>query len=796
MKLSKFSIFLPFFILLSAVTVIADDVFPGSTLYASNLQQSWNSPNRSFTLSFIQESENTYFASISYNGIPIWRAGGDRGGAVDSSAALRFLATGNLELVNGPSGSIVWQSNTSGLGVTTAALDDSGNFILRNGSFPIWTTFDHPTDTILPGQNFTVNHVLRCGSYSFHLSNTGEISLRWNNSIVYYTSSGINATDNSNLTLTSPSLSMQSVGLFSLFDQMLSSPIIMARDNDYGQVSNNSLRFVQLDCDGNMRIYSSSLNNGRGNRIVRWTAVSDQCQVFGYCGNFGVCSYDEVSFNPVCRCPSQNFDPIDRNDGRRGCRRTEEIQSCQTTVLALNNTMFLTYQPEINTDYFTASITACRSNCLTDTSCIASSSLADGSGVCYMKRSAFVSVYQSPTLTTTSFVKVCEPAEPNRPISSNDKKSDAMKIAVVVLGITLVLVILLSVCLWLYRRSRPQYDSLLSQYTFSDYASGVPVQFSHKELQKATKGYKEKLGEGGFGSVYRGVLPNKIVIAVKQLEGIGQGEKQFRMEVAAISTTHHLNLVKLIGFCSEGRHRLLVYEFMKNGSLESFLFDYSSSDKKALNWAHRYSVAVGTAKGITYLHEECRDCILHCDIKPENILLDDNYNARISDFGLAKMLNFNDHKHRRSLMTVRGTRGYLAPEWAANLAITSKADVYSFGMVLLEMVSGRRNFEVSSETNHRKFSVWAYEEFEKGNVRCILDKRLLEGDMDMVQVMRVIQVSFWCIQEQPGRRPTMGKVVQMLEGIADIHKPPPPVVVVDASVVQIAPAISSSLDLE
>ncbi|KAK4413272.1 G-type lectin S-receptor-like serine/threonine-protein kinase [Sesamum alatum] len=777
------------FILLSAVSVVAADISPGSTLYASNPEQSWNSPNNSFSLSFIQESENTYFAAIIYNGIPIWKAGGDPGGAVDSSAALRFLPDGDLQLVAGSTGSLVWQSKTSGLGITSASLEDSGTLILKNGSSPVWTTFDNPTDTILPGQNFTVDHVLRCGLYSFRLLRSGEIDLRWNDSIVYYTSSGINTTGS--LNLTSPSLGMQPVGIFSLFDPLLPSPVIMARDIDYGEVSDNTLRYVKLDCDGNMRIYSSAMSR-RGSKVVAWTAVSDQCQVFGYCGNFGVCRYDELNVNPTCGCPSENFDPIDPRDGRKGCKRKVEIQDCQTTMLSLNNSLFLTFQPEINSDLFTANMRACQSLCLTDTSCVASTSLADGTGVCYMKRSAFISGYQSPTLTSTSYVKVCEPALPNPPFSSSrsDKKSDALKIAVVVLGSILALVILVVVFLWLYRRSNPKYESLLPHYSVSDYASGVPVQFSYKELQRETKGFKEKLGEGGFGCVYKGTLSNKTVVAVKQLEGIGQGEKQFRMEVATISSTHHLNLVRLVGFCSEGRHRLLVYEFMKNGSLDSFLF--TSQGKKVLNWARRYSIALGTARGMTYLHEECRDCILHCDIKPENILLDENYNARISDFGLAKLLNLNDHKHR-SLITVRGTRGYLAPEWGANLPITSKADVYSFGMVLLEIVSGRRNFEVSPETNHKKFSLWAYEEFVKGNVEPVIDKQLMESDLDMVQAMRVIKVSFWCIQERPSFRPTMGKVVQMLEGFDDIHKPPPPLAQVEGSVHSGAAAAASSV---
>jgi serine/threonine protein kinase len=181
---------------------------------------------------------------------------------------------------------------------------------------------------------------------------------------------------------------------------------------------------------------------------------------------------------------------------------------------------------------------------------------------------------------------------------------------------------------------------------------------------------------------------------------------------------------------------------------------------------------------------------VHCDIKPENILLDESCNSKVSDFGLAKLVNPKDHRYR-TLTSVRGTRGYLAPEWLANLPITSKSDIYSYGMVLLEIVSGRRNFEVSEETDRKKFSIWAFEEFEKGNIKGIIDKRLADC-VDMDQVTRAIQVSFWCIQEQPSHRPMMGKVVQMLEGITEIGKPPCPRAIIEGPVTGTCTSASTS----
>ncbi|KAK6939796.1 Protein kinase domain [Dillenia turbinata] len=763
-----------FIILIFLFTSVSADISPGSTLRASNPNINWTSPDGTVSLGFIPISSSnptSYSLSISYSSIPIWSAGGPST-EVDSNSVLQFTASGNLQLLNG-SDYVIWQSNTSNLNISSASLKDTGEFVLlRNGNISAWSTFENPTDTILPSQNFTLGKTLSSGLYSFSLLRSGNLTLTWNDSIVYWTM-GLNSSVN--VTLTSPSLGFQSIGILSLYDQRLSVPYIMAYSSDYAEGS-DILRFVKLDSDGNLRMYSSA--EGTGTMSETWSAVSDQCRVFGYCGNLGVCSYNDSS--PVCGCPSENFKFVDPRDRRKGCTRIKNIEDCPgtATMLQLDHALFLTYDAELSSQVFFAGSAACRFNCLVGDNCQASTSLSDGTGRCYLKASDFVSGYQSAALPSTSFVKVCSPAEPNPPpdqgnLRGSDWKLHPWVVPVVILA-TLVTLVALEAGMWVWCcRNSPKFGGLSAQYALLEYASGAPVQFSYKELQRATKGFKEKLGEGGFGAVYRGILANRTVVAVKQLEGIEQGEKQFRMEVATISSTHHLNLVRLIGFCSEGRHRLLVYEFMKNGSLDNFLFVTEEQSGKFLDWEHRFNIALATARGITYLHEECRDCIVHCDIKPENILLDENYNAKVSDFGLAKLINPKDHRYR-TLTSVRGTRGYLAPEWLANLPMTSKSDVYSYGMVLLEIVSGRRNFEACPETKRKRFSVWAYEEFDKGNVERIVDRRLLDDSVDMEQATRVIQVSFWCIQEQPSQRPMMGKVVQMLEGIMEIERPPAP----------------------
>ncbi|RLN18928.1 G-type lectin S-receptor-like serine/threonine-protein kinase [Panicum miliaceum] len=246
--------------------------------------------------------------------------------------------------------------------------------------------------------------------------NSGNLTLKWtsgSNTVTYF-NKGYNTSSTGSKTLSSPTLTMQTNGIVSLTDGQLASPVVVAYSSNYGE-SGDMMRFLRLDADGNFRAYSAA--RGSDAATEQWSAVADQCQVFGYCGNMGVCGYNGTS--PVCGCPSRNFELSNPSNPRQGCKRKVDLQNCpgNSTMLQLDNTQFLTYPPEAITETFFTGITACRLNCLSGGSCVASTALSDGSGLCFLKVSSFVSAYQSAALPSTSFVKVCFPGIPNPPAS-------------------------------------------------------------------------------------------------------------------------------------------------------------------------------------------------------------------------------------------------------------------------------------------------------------------------------------------------------------------------------------------
>ncbi|XP_057440644.1 rust resistance kinase Lr10-like [Lotus japonicus] len=296
----------------------------------------------------------------------------------------------------------------------------------------------------------------------------------------------------------------------------------------------------------------------------------------------------------------------------------------------------------------------------------------------------------------------------------------------------------------------------------------MPIRYSYKEIKNMTGGFKDKLGEGGYGQVYKGKLRSGPLVAIKMLSKPKANGQDFMSEVTTIGRIHHANVVQLIGFCVEESKRALVYEFMPNGSLDKYIS--SKQDGISLTYNQMYTISLGVARGIAYLHQGCDMQILHFDIKPHNILLDENFIPKVSDFGLAKLYPIDNSIV--TLTAARGTIGYMAPElFYKNIGgVSYKADVYSFGMLLMEMANRRRNLNpYADRSSELFFPYWIYDQ--------LVEEREIEmGEVTNEEnnnVKKMFIIALWCIQLRPNDRPSMTRVIEMLEGdVENITMPP------------------------
>lgn len=566
------------------------------------------------------------------------------------------------------------------------------------------------------------------------------------------------------------------------------------RDNT-GLLYNSSLgyatilRRLVLEGNGNLRLYRWDNDvNGSRQWVSEWAAMSDPCDIAGICGN-GVCVLDKSKTSSSCSCLPGTIKTGDNDDDRcfenstltGKCNNERKTLTAEFKITAVQQTnYYFSDDKSVIANYSDIpTVSKCGDACLTDCECVASVyGLNEEKPYCWLLRSLDFGGFQDPS--STLFVKVqanesgwLGSGRRGRGDESNDRSAHEKA---VVLPIALSMGVLIGLlCLLLYynvHRRRSLKRTIESSMIFS----GAPINFSYRDLQNCTSNFSQLLGTGGFGTVYKGTLGDGTLIAVKKLERVlPHGEKEFITEVNTIGSMHHMNLVRLCGYCSEGTHRLLVYEFMKNGSLDKWIFAPNHCRDKILDWPTRYDIALGTAQGIAYFHEQCRNRIIHCDIKPENILLDENFCPKVSDFGLAKLMG---REHSHVITMVRGTRGYLAPEWISNRPITVKADVYSYGMLLLEIIGGRRNLDMSFDAEDFFFPGWAFKEMVNEKPIKVVDKHL-GGAVDLEELTRALKVAFWCIQDEVSMRPSMGEVVKMLEGSMEINVPPMPQTVLE-----------------
>ncbi|CAI8597253.1 unnamed protein product [Vicia faba] len=341
--------------------------------------------------------------------------------------------------------------------------------------------------------------------------------------------------------------------------------------------------------------------------------------------------------------------------------------------------------------------------------------------------------------------------------SQSNKTTQTGKATILGLSISFVILIVITIGLSLYFKMRN--DDVIEPWELEV----GPHRFPYKELNQATGGFKDKnlIGFGGFGRVYKGVLvlPNsKTEIAVKQISHESkQGLQEFISEIETIGKLRHRNLVELLGWCRKGNDLILVYDFMKNGSLDKYIFE---EPRGVLKWEERFRIVKGVALGLVYLHEECEQTVIHRDVKAGNVLLDCEMNARLGDFGLAKLY---DRGENPNTTRVVGTLGYLAPELTRTGKPTKRSDVFAFGALLLEVVCGRRPIEAKALPEELVLVDWVWDRWRLGVVEEVVDCKM-GGVYDMEEVLLVVKVGLMCSEETPERRPTMRQVVGYLEG--------------------------------
>ncbi|PRQ35218.1 putative protein kinase RLK-Pelle-SD-2b family transcription factor WD40-like family [Rosa chinensis] len=735
----------------------------GSSLIAQENNSFWASPSGEFSFGFQNIGNDGFLLAIWFNKIPertiVWSANGNS--LVQRGSTVELTSDGQLLLIDIATGKEISVASSAGTGVTHAAMLDSGNFVLANqNSISLWESFNRPTDTILPTQTLGQGSILYA-PYAKTNYSKGRflLTLQSDGNFVFYTTY---------FPLDSPNVhywytETEGSGFEVIFNQSGSiyvtaqngSILYVLSSNDVNAVSTQDYyQRATLDYDGVFRPYIYPKSNSSIERAwstLVFTPPNICTSVLeitggGACGFNSLCRNDDLE-GPTCQCPyGYNF--TDPNDLLKGCKQEFVSQSCEeasqkTDLFYLHEMRSTDWATSANYEYFQP-VTEdwCRQSCLGDCFC----DIAFYSDqICWKKSIPLSNGRIDRSSDWKALVKIRNQNSSSRITGADSGKKDNS--ALILQGLVFLIssslflfLCLIATCLLVYRI----YHRIAKVSKLYPTIEGVNLRcFTYMELKEATDGFKNELGHGAFATVFKGVL--RMIRSSKPKR-------------AQLAEQNYRNLIQLLGFCNEGQHRILVYELMSNGTLASFLF----GEKQ---------IALGIARGLLYLHEDCSSQIIHCDIKPENVLLDDTFTARIADFGLAKLLGTDQ---TRTITAIRGTKGYVAPEWFKALPITVKVDVYSYGILLLEIICCRKNFEVeATDENEMILADWAYDCYNQRKLHLLLDGDDEAMD-DIRKVEKCVMTALWCIQQDPSLRPTMKDVTQMLEGTVEISIPPNP----------------------
>ncbi|XP_010920496.3 putative receptor protein kinase ZmPK1 [Elaeis guineensis] len=783
------NILIPLFLLLllfllapSASRAARSSLSRGSSLSVEKYSDILVSPSRSFTCGFYNVGTNASFSiwfSNSANKTVAWTANWDRP-VNGHGSKISFWKDGGMVLADAD-GTVVWSTNTSSTLADRVLLLDTGNLVVQDPSGKIlWQSFDSPTDTLLPTQPITkairvvsaaAPGTLSSGYYGLYFDNDNVLRLIYDGpeiSSIYWPKPDYSVFQSGRTTYNS--------SRYAVLDEMgkfVSSDKLAFNASD---VAPGILRRLTLDYDGNLRLYS--LDESKGTWSVTWEALPQPCLIHGLCGRNGICMC--MQSKVVCSCPP-HYEMSDPSDWRKGCKPKFHMSCNTNSFLELPRTDFWGY--DLNYSEST-SLEACKKTCEEDCSC-EGIHYGSGSGECYSKSSLFngraspdtpgITYLRIPASISTSASSapqmhepICNAGDSEATASSSNMYANSSRKTRWVYFYWFVsafgaIEIMFFVSGWWCMFRWEQKPTSLEEGCRE--VSSQFRQFPYKELKKATGKFMDEIGRGGSGVVYKGVLDDKRVVAVKKLGDAIQGE--LGAEMSLIRRIYHKNLVRIWGFCSEGPHNLLVTEYVANGSLDKHIFGEHGT-ACVLGWSERFKIAVGVAQGLAYLHHECLEWVIHCDVKPENILLDGEFEPKIADFGLAKLSKRGGVGS--DISRIRGTRGYVAPEWTTNLPITTKVDVYSYGVVLLEMVKGIRvsnlmvDEEEEVEGTLKSFVRMLKGKLESGDeswVEEIVDSRL-NGQFNCKQAEKMLEMVVSCLEEDRNKRPTMDSVVHTL----------------------------------
>ncbi|KAI3666966.1 hypothetical protein L6452_42007 [Arctium lappa] len=784
-------------VLLLVLTIISSSssssLTRGSSLAVENKDDLLVSPNGLFTAGFHQVGENAYGFAVWFSQqtttesrVVVWMANRDAP-FNGKQSKLSLWKDGNLVLIDAGR-NVIWSTKTkSSSSSLVLQLHNTGNLMLHDGGQTLWQSFDYPTDTILPNQPLTKTTKLVSSRSSTNYS-SGFCKM-------FFDTDGIlrliyDALETTTIYWPHPSFRTWEVGRLqymysrrAILDsngQFNSSDGWKFKSADFGM---GPRRIMRIDIDGNVRVYSLVKDERRMKLKVQWQAISQPCKIHGTCGPNSLCIYSQDS-GRKCSC-LHGYKMVNSEDWIYGCEPEFKpcIQDDQCDFIELRHVEFYGYDFRLHGNY---TVDACKKDCLQDNACIGFQfgwSEDRGFFYCSLKNSLrngyemgyeYSMYIKLPKRLVTSFhQKTVRPSNLNCPppmlttvLRSYEENNDIKPLGFMLVFGSMIgfIEIVCIVVFWYFSSKR---SSTTEQSYFP--AATTFRKFTYSELKKASRNFSEEIGRGGACIVYKGKLSDNRIAAIKRLKNTNyyHGEAEFQAEISTIGRVNHMNLIETWGYCAEGKHRLVVYEYMENGSLAENL----STGK--LDWATRLDISVGTAKGLAYLHEECLEWVLHCDVKPHNILLDANYNPKVADFGLSRLFDRSGIDQSNFSM-IRGTRGYMAPEWLFNLQITSKVDVFSYGVVILEMITGRspagkhHSNNENGEVDQLALIEWVrstIEESDPSRTECWVEKIVdpsITGKYDQTRMENLVRIALQCAEEDREARPSMSQVVSML----------------------------------